>query len=142
MRYVAGFLADKEGNVLLVEKKKPDWQKGKLNGIGGKIEGDEKPADAMAREWLEETGEVRGKWRLFCHLVEASEEGAEVFFYAAVTERPLRYLFPGNFVNDVGEKVLIIPRIAIPLAKTIDNLRWLIPMAFDDSAQPEATVTY
>lgn len=43
--------------VLLIEKTKPEWQKGLLNGIGGKIEDfDMFPIDAMVREFKEETG--------------------------------------------------------------------------------------
>lgn len=54
-RYVCGFAMDPD-NVLLLTKAKPDWQAGKLNGIGGKVE----PTDtglryAMEREFLEET---------------------------------------------------------------------------------------
>ena len=56
--YVVGFAFDGEGNVALIEKTKPAWQRGRFNGIGGKIEVDqrEKPVDAMSREFFEETG--------------------------------------------------------------------------------------
>lgn len=55
--YVVGyaFRAD-YGAVALIEKRKPAWQAGKLNGIGGKIEPDESPAGAMSREFAEEAG--------------------------------------------------------------------------------------
>lgn len=43
-------------NFILVEKKKPDWQRGKLNLVGGKIELNENPAEAASRELKEETG--------------------------------------------------------------------------------------
>jgi 8-oxo-dGTP pyrophosphatase MutT (NUDIX family) len=41
--------------VVLIEKNRPDWQKNKLNGIGGKVEEGETGQDAMTREWVEET---------------------------------------------------------------------------------------
>ncbi len=42
-RYVAGLMFSKdEKYVALVIKNKPDWQKGLLNGIGGKIEEEDK----------------------------------------------------------------------------------------------------
>ena len=42
--YVAGFLFSRDGSLLaLILKNKPDWQKGKLNAIGGKIEDGETP---------------------------------------------------------------------------------------------------
>src|SRR5436190_15473444 len=56
-RYVAGFLFTNDGRaVVLVRKNKPAWQKGRLNGVGGKVEGDETPAAAMQREFREEAG--------------------------------------------------------------------------------------
>jgi len=55
--YVLGFLFDTDENrVVLIRKTKPSWQAGKLNGVGGKIEGDEHPKQAMQREFREETG--------------------------------------------------------------------------------------
>ncbi len=56
--YVLGFAFDAQREtVILIEKNRPAWQKGKLNGVGGKID----PEDlteyhAMAREFKEETG--------------------------------------------------------------------------------------
>ncbi len=37
-RYVVGIIFDDQNNVLLINKLRPDTQKGMLNGIGGKIE--------------------------------------------------------------------------------------------------------
>jgi 8-oxo-dGTP diphosphatase len=38
-QYVLGFLFDpSQKDVVLIKKLKPEWQKGKLNGVGGKIE--------------------------------------------------------------------------------------------------------
>ncbi len=54
-KYVIGF-AFHNDSVLLIEKLKPDWQRGRLNGVGGKIEPNELPLDAMQREFFEECG--------------------------------------------------------------------------------------
>lgn len=76
MDYVIGFAFDEkplpDTYVLLIKKSKPDWQKGKLNGIGGKI-GDhpefcnETALQAMVREFHEETGVLSSSrdWELF-----------------------------------------------------------------------------
>lgn len=55
--YVLGFAftLDKE-RVALIQKERPEWQKGRYNGIGGKCEPLEVPSDAMEREFMEETG--------------------------------------------------------------------------------------
>jgi 8-oxo-dGTP pyrophosphatase MutT (NUDIX family) len=57
MNYVLGFAFTPDGSVALIRKIKPEWQAGKLNGVGGKIE-DWDPSDvhAMTREFQEETG--------------------------------------------------------------------------------------
>lgn len=45
-------------SVVLIEKKKPKWQAGKCNGVGGKMKTEDGglPHLAMVRECLEETG--------------------------------------------------------------------------------------
>lgn len=57
-KYVLGIAFSRNGEkIVLIQKNRPDWQKGKYNGIGGKIEPeDQSPNDAMIREFKEETG--------------------------------------------------------------------------------------
>lgn len=45
-----------DNNVLLVLKDRPDWLKGRLNLVGGKIEPGETPEQAALRELKEESG--------------------------------------------------------------------------------------
>lgn len=53
---VVGFaFDDKLLNVALIKKKKPEWQKGYLNGVGGKVKDGEGYHEAMTREFEEET---------------------------------------------------------------------------------------
>lgn len=57
VRYVLGFVFDALGReVALIEKRRPAWQAGRLNGVGGKIEPGETPLQAMERECREECG--------------------------------------------------------------------------------------
>ena len=56
VRYVLGFAFHPARGVVLIRKNRPEWQAGKLNGVGGKIERGELPEQAMAREFEEETG--------------------------------------------------------------------------------------
>jgi 8-oxo-dGTP diphosphatase len=66
MRYVLGFAFDTYGRLALILKQRPDYQRGKYNGIGGKVEpDDESLAHAMEREFREETGVTvpHDQWR-------------------------------------------------------------------------------
>jgi 8-oxo-dGTP diphosphatase len=70
INYVAGLLFSPSGeHVLLIRKNRPEWQRGKLNGIGGHIEDGEAPLAAMIREFKEETGMTVKNWKHFCNLV-------------------------------------------------------------------------
>lgn len=55
IEFVVGVATTTE-NVVLIKKIKPEWQAGKYNFVGGKLEPNEKPVDAMVREFVEETG--------------------------------------------------------------------------------------
>jgi 8-oxo-dGTP diphosphatase len=66
-KYVVGFLIS-GSLVSLIKKNRPEWQKGKINGIGGKIEKGETPEQAMKREFYEEAGIRINKWKRFAVL--------------------------------------------------------------------------
>jgi len=61
--YVLGFAFDNERRVALIKKKRPEWQAGRWNGIGGSIELHETAYEAMIREFYEETGLRLINWR-------------------------------------------------------------------------------
>lgn len=65
--YVLGFYF-LDPFVLLIRKNRPDWQAGKLNGIGGHIEPGESPHDAMVREFREEAGSQTDGWTKFAEM--------------------------------------------------------------------------
>jgi 8-oxo-dGTP pyrophosphatase MutT (NUDIX family) len=82
-RYVLGFYFTlDQRRVALIRKNKPEWQAGRLNGIGGKIEEGERPIDAMVREFAEEAGYATSpeSWRNFA---EMSFPGCSVECFAA-----------------------------------------------------------
>lgn len=122
--YVVGFLLCKS-NVLLVEKKRPEWQKGLWNGIGGRVEPGESVDVAMRREFREEAGLDVDKWHLFC-----TEMGTNcvVYFYRAdvQTTRSVE-----RDVNDVGETLEWHHVDHVVDSPVVGNLRWLVPMAMD-----------
>ena len=82
--YVVGFLFSPSlGQLVLIEKKRPLWQAGKCNGVGGKIEEGETDYEAMVREFREETGKEVTDWIRFCTL---NCQCATVYFFYAVAE--------------------------------------------------------
>jgi 8-oxo-dGTP diphosphatase len=154
-RYVAGFLFDKKGEqVALIEKQRPDWQRFKLNGIGGKIEKNQRncmcyendcdqtnfdpcicpwetPDEAMRREFREETGVDLTPWRLYCVLHNAR---FEVNFFCAFDDAVFDVRTNTDEQVRVYDLVNVLDfRMTHPL---IDNLRWLIPMAFSTVYEP------
>lgn len=130
-RYVAGFLFDSEHlAVALVEKKRPAWQAGKYNGVGGHIEDGETPAQAMRREFREETGFDVPRWEHFATL---TGHGFEVVFFRATHQCFDKLADSTAFPTD--EQIVCVPLYAIAngAATVISNLRWLVPMALPTS---------
>ncbi len=130
--YVAGFLFTFDWKrVALIEKKRPEWQKGRLNAIGGHIEEQESPFDAMIREFVEESGMLVKYWRLFCVLsgygYEHKGKWRVHFFMAHNTEQ----LSIKDGMTD--EEVLWIDYQELSRHSIVPNLHWLIPMAISGS---------
>lgn len=123
VRYVVGFMFDqKTFGVLLIEKQKPAWQFGKLNGIGGKIEEGENSLEAMQREFAEETGVVQFYWQ---HVVTMSGEDWEVEVFTCKDDK----IHEARTMEK--EKVMYIPLSELTDYDVISNLDWLIPMCLD-----------
>lgn len=120
--YVLGFLFSTDHNVVaLIQKQRPTWQKGKLNGIGGHIEGQETPEQAMIREFQEETGVPIRNWQRF-----AVMSGPEWICYC--------FRSFSNVVSSIrsvtDEQVGIADTGSLPF-NVVPNLKWLVPMALD-----------
>ena len=63
--YVIGLIFDDKNRILLINKLRPDWQKGYYNGIGGKVESNETFMKAMIRETKEEANlDIKKNWKL------------------------------------------------------------------------------
>jgi 8-oxo-dGTP diphosphatase len=120
--YVAGFLFANGGYaVVLIRKEKPAWQAGLLNAVGGKIEPNETPEQAMRREFIEEAGVDVDSWKKFCVL---QGEGFRVHFFS--TFDTAKY----NAVQSCTNEQVIRTYIdRIKPSACLPNVIWLISMA-------------
>lgn len=126
-KYVCGFMFDEQHeNVALIRKQKPEWQKGFLNGIGGKIEGDESNEDAMIREFKEETGfdTFFREWSPFAEIVQ--DDIFHVFFFYAVGDLSLLQTVE-------QEEIVILPLKELHESKSLPSIKWLIYLCLDDT---------
>lgn len=125
MKYVVGFLFDsKMRGVVLIQKTKPDWQKGKLNGVGGKVEEGETFLDAMVREFREEAGMEITDWEPFCRLTFPA--GEVQFFYTT------RHITEIEIESKTEEEVSLYSVDELMhwhSPDVIPNVRWLLQMA-------------
>ena len=125
IRYVVGFLFNKDkSKVVLIEKNRPEWQKGYSNGVGGKIEEGETPEMAMVREFEEEAGLKIETWTSFCEIKDVNENYVVHFFYAI--HEPI-----DDVESKTDEKLKIVNVYDLYFEQVIENLRWLIPMCLD-----------
>ena len=119
-RYVVGFMFNPTKDaVLLIRKTHPVWQKGKLNGVGGRIDGDESAVGAMSREFLEEVGINHADWIQFCVLGDARQWQIH-FFYAT------GLIGVAEALTDEKPEIHCVNGLP---KDTIPNLHWLLPMA-------------
>jgi 8-oxo-dGTP diphosphatase len=125
-QYVVGFLIDTSTpvpEVVLMRKTKPDWQRGRLNGIGGRVEPGESPHKAMTREFLEETGCVieTAAWHRFADI--RRDRSSVIFFrsYASGLRRRVRTI--------EEEEIVVLPVCEADASNSVDDLPRMLAMA-------------
>jgi 8-oxo-dGTP diphosphatase len=126
-----------QGRVVLIKKNRPENQKGLLNGVGGRIEENETPFEAMAREFEEETGMLTDpqSWLLFhkeiqSDIVEGVLTEKELLFF--VCEGQDLY----NKVRSATDEEVVLQYVgkdadmlSFCVVPAMYNLRYLVPMA-------------
>ena len=123
-RYCLGFAFDDLENVALIKKNRPDWQFGKLNGIGGHTEPGETILASMVREFAEETGLYvhRDKWQHYTTMLKHGTWVVEVYRAFDVPIHQTRTM--------TDEFVCLAPARMLG-DDVLSNLHWLIPLALD-----------
>ena len=105
---------------VLIEKIKPEWQRGKLNLPGGKVELNEHPTAAVERELMEETGLYAKHIRILGKLT-----GPDYLIHVArclvpIDSKPVQ--MEAELVHNMWiDEALVHPRL-------IPNLRLIIPL--------------
>ncbi len=123
-RYVLGFMFDQsKQKVLLIHKKRPEWQNGKLNGLGGKNELNELPSQAIVREFREESGiqTYVDEWQHFATML---SENWICYCFVAIGNIHLAK-------TTTDEMVEVVKVCNIDGINTISNVAWLVRMALN-----------
>lgn len=123
MRYVLGFaFTTLMDAVLLIQKKRPQWQAGCYNGIGGKIEPQESALAAMVREFKEETGvgTLLGDWHRFAVM---QYQDAEIVCYVLRSSEKVKAAH-----TTTDEEVVLCDSTNLPPGH-LKNIRALVELA-------------
>jgi 8-oxo-dGTP diphosphatase len=119
--YVVGLLFRNDATeVALIDKTRPEWQRGRKNGIGGEIEPGETSLAAMEREFKEEAGASVSGWRMFCQL---HHQDRVIYYFVAHGDYQLTTM--------TDEKVGWYEVAHLSSLPIIPNLKWLVPLALD-----------
>lgn len=139
--FVVGFMfsPDKK-QVVLIKKKRPDWQLDKWNGVGGmKEKEDFNSHAAMVREFKEETGVETNcdDWKILINLMNENDEKITFFKCFSkdynkvknLTDEEIRVIFVSSVL------LAQLDKMRGDKVKTIDllnNIAWLILLALDN----------
>lgn len=122
-KYVLTFLFTPDyKNVWLIEKNRPDWQKGCLNGIGGKMEEGEFPFTSAIREMKEESGLDISKENMSylgeVYRMNNLDNDFMIHVFAGVTDKELKTI--------EEEEIKLVPINEVKNYKYVDNVPMLI----------------
>lgn len=125
VEYTLGFMFSADlTRVVLIHKNKPAWQHGKLNGVGGKIDlADNSTCNAMAREFVEETGLLTAgsDWRYFA---EMSCDDFRVHCFTIKGD-------VSRCKTQESEPICAVGVSELPRLPLLSNVTWLVHLALD-----------
>lgn len=130
-KYTLGFLFNQDlTKVLLIHKQRPVWQKGMINGLGGKFENQESAFVCIVREVKEETNLSTNSqdWTKFAEL-HSSKFAVDV----------MANIYFGQESDAVSNEDQWVEWIEVKnLPKNVmTNLTWLIPLALEKLKEKE-----
>jgi 8-oxo-dGTP pyrophosphatase MutT (NUDIX family) len=121
-------------SVLLIRKAKPEWQKGLLNGIGGKLESPESVMDCTIREFREETGlwELSFQPKIYHSMMwpeYKSHTDHPLVYFSAFVIPPQAAVEAIKNTADADEPCVLWPVAKIDTAPAMPNVPFLVAMA-------------
>jgi 8-oxo-dGTP diphosphatase len=129
LEYSLGLAVDaEEKDLLVIKKTKPEWQRGKFNGIGGKLEFGETAKQCMVREFEEECGikSQESDWEPLIKFV-----GSDYIVHVFVSTKIDIY----EYQTTTEEMVTIFPLAEVLFLDYgipfVPNMRWLVNMILD-----------
>lgn len=133
-KYVCGFMFDATGRrVLLIRKTKKDWQYNLYNGLGGKIEPNETPQQAMVREFGEEAGIITHAedWSLSTVL-----RGPNAVVYVFCSFKLGRFSS-----RTISEGIVLVRTVkSLNYKQCVPNLQWLVPLMLTESHECKVVI--
>lgn len=129
-KYVIGFMYVRDTRqVVMIRKNRPEWQAGRLNGVGGHIEPGESARAAMVREFQEETGMVTttDDWTLFLRI--ESNHNTHMTVFAAIVESESRC--PVAATTDEIVNIVPVDRFTqLWPDQIVPNMSYIVPMGW------------
>ena len=123
--YTLGFIFTPAlDRVLLIHKISPEWQAGKINGVGGKIEDGEDSLVCIVREVREEAG-LETSPDQWIYIGEMGSDAWHVYVFTLVYHGSISHAKSAD-----KEKIEWFDPHALP-PNIISNLSWLVPLALD-----------
>lgn len=125
MKFVLSFIFDSSlDKVLLIHKNRPEWQKGKVNGVGGQIELNETETEAIVREVSEEAG-IEIPKEHWIAVGKSQGDDWTVNLFTAVYQGDM-----ADARSLTDEKIEWFDVDNLP-GSIISNLSWLVPLCRD-----------
>lgn len=122
-RYCVGYVLSPDlSDVVLIRKNRPEWQKGLLNGVGGRLQDGEDSLHGMARECREEAGLDIAIWRRLARL---EFPLAVVWFFWTIDP----HYRLARTMTDEKIEIVDVARVMSMTDGTVPNSAWLIQMA-------------
>lgn len=142
IEYVLGLLFSPDRrHVLLIRKRRPVWQAGRLNGIGGHLAEGEAPCVAMEREAVEEAGAGGLDWQHFATLRDRNQD-YRVYCFAAFdaaiwrAEARTNEALETHLAWHVQVRDDVLANLPVLVALAADRSGIVLPVALDHAELP------